>query len=57
MIFNFLNLSPEIGLANSLLPSKSTDKGSGSDDLDPQGTTFGDIFYCHDLLEGGRYGL
>ena len=57
MIFNFLNLWPEIGLANSLLPSKSTDKSSGSDDFDPQGTMFGDIFYCHNLLEGSRYGL
>lgn len=54
MIFNALNLWPEIGLANSLLPSKPTDESDNSDDFDPWGTMFGDIFYCHNLLEVGR---
>ena len=57
MIFNALNLWPEIGLANNLLPSKPTDESGDSDDFDPWGTIFGDVFYCHNLLEGGRHGL
>ena len=54
MIFNPLNLWPEIGLANSLWLSKPTDESEDSDDFDPWGTMFGDIFYCHNLLEVGR---
>ena len=53
MIFNPLNLWPETGLADSPFPSKPTDES----DFDPWGTMFRDIFYCHNLLEGGCHGL
>ena len=53
MIFNPLNLWPEIGLANNLLPSKPTDESGDSDDFDPWVTMFGDVFLLSQLV-GGR---